>query len=279
MGDMKRWRKPFSGSPSWVWRLSNALWCSLSLSLTLSYATAAQAACESQFINHAPLKSAFQQYFEKLKAQKWEGVEAFSHISYQKIYMKPAFDKLKAEAKRRVLSLLLLDYGEYTQLLPLLDAGSLKSLNGSMFPYAVYTADGRILSAAYNPCNRLITLTEYERSRLPFLGVNIQRVQRFPLSPEIQEDIEKRFWKAVGYDNAGDYWIEWVPEAGYFEIDVPSRNHNALLQDFWKSVPRAYRYLVVDRATPSYYYYKGKKTPIESSYDPFLDETLFKGDS
>lgn len=249
------------------------------LTLLLCSAGAAQATCESQFITHTPLKKAFGKYFDKLKAQKWEGVEAFDRINYQKIYMRPAFDNLKADAKRRVLSLLLLDYGEYTQLLPLLDKKDLKSVSGSMFPYAVYTADGRVLSAAYNPCNRLITLTEYERSRLPFLGVNVQRVQRFPLAPDTQEDIEKRFWKAIGYDKAGDYWIEWVPEKGYFEIDVPSRNHNALLKDFWQNVPKAYRYLVVDRGTPFYYYYLGKKTPIENNYDPFLDEAIFQPDT
>jgi hypothetical protein len=248
-------------------------------SLMLGYPEAARATCESQFITHAPLKKAFQQYFNKLKAQKWEGVEAFDRMSSPKIYMSPAFDNLKADAKRRVLSLLLLDYGEYTQLLPLLDKKELKSLSGSMFPYGVYTADGRVLSSAYNPCNRLITLTEYERSRLPFLGVNVKRIQRFPLAPDTQEDIEKRFWKTIGYDNAGDYWIEWVPEKGYFEIDVPSRNHNTLLKNFWQSVPRAYRYLIVDRGTPFYYYYQGKKTPIENNYDPFLDEAIFRPDS
>lgn len=250
-----------------------------SLGMVLSYPGAAQAACESKFITHTPFKEAFGQYFNKLKAQKWEGVQAFGRMSYSKIYMTPAFNHLKADAKRRTLSLLLLDYGEYTQLLPLLDKAELSTLTGSMLPYSVYTADGRILSSAYNPCNRLVTLTEYDRSRLPFLGINIQRVQRYPLSSEVQEDIKKRFWKAVGYDNAGDYWIEWVPEKGYFEIDVPSRNHNALLNAFWQSVPKAYRYQIVDRGSPLYYYYRGKKTPIENNHDPFLNEALFPPDS
>lgn len=232
----------------------------------------AQAACESQFIESEAMQKAYTTYFEKLKAEKWEGILAFDRMSYQKIYMTPKFDKLKADAKKRILSLLLLDYGEYLQLNPLLSIEARRELKGSMLPYAVYTADGRILSAAYNPCNRLITLTEYERSRLPFLGINIQRVQRYPMAPSIQEGIEKIFWKTVGYEQAGEYWIEWVPEKGYFEIDVPSLNHNAVLEAFWKQIPNPYRYLIVDRGTPIYLYYRGQKIPIQNTFTPIAME-------
>lgn len=232
----------------------------------------AQAACESQFLTTPAMQQAFAQYFAKLKAQKWEGIYAFDRLQNQKLYMTPHFDKLQAEAKKRILSLLLLDYGEYVQLLPLLPEGTRRSLQGSMLPYTVYTADGRVLSAAYNPCNRLTTLTEYERSRLPFLGINIQRVQRFPMGPSMQAYAKKQFWNVLGYEQAGDYWIEWVPEKGFFEIDVPSRNHSQYLETFWESMSTAYRYLVVDRGTPIYFYYRGKKSPIQNTFtDPELE--------
>lgn len=232
----------------------------------------AQAACESQFVSTPAMQEAFGQYFAKLKAQKWEGIQAFDRLQNQKIYMNPLFDKLQADAKKRILGLLLLDYGEYTQLLPLLTGPEQRRLQGSMLPYTVYAADGRVLSAAYNPCNRLTTLTEYERSRLPFLGVNIQRIQRFPMSQALQGQVKKEFWGVLGYEQAGDYWIEWVPEKGFFEINVPSRNHSQELETFWERMTTAYRYLVIDRGTPIYYYYLGKRNPIQNTFsDPQLE--------
>ncbi len=254
-------------SPLQRYLLGGCLWL-----IICTMAPAAQGACESQFLSTPAMQQAFAQYFAKLKAQKWEGIVAFDRLQNQKIYMTPRFDKLQAEAKKRILGLLLLDYGEYVQLLPLLPEGDRRTLQGSMLPYTVYAADGRVLSAAYNPCNRLTTLTEYERSRLPFLGINIQRVQRFPMGAALQARTKKLFWSILGYEQAGDYWIEWVPEKGFFEIDVPSRNHNQYLETFWESMPTAYRYLVVDRGTPTYFYYRGKKSPIQNTFtDPELE--------
>ncbi|MBW4428044.1 MAG: hypothetical protein KME50_27280 [Nostoc desertorum CM1-VF14] len=40
-------------------------------------------------------------------------------------------------------------------------------------------------------------------------------------------------------------WIAWVPEHGYFEINVPNSYNIKQLGQFWRSAPRNYRYIVL----------------------------------
>lgn len=223
---------------------------------------AAQAqGCEDQILDQNLLQPAMRQYFNKLRRVRWEGIQPFDRLDGKKIYLTPAFDRLEAEKKKHLLSLLLLNYGEYKpllQLLPMAYAERLERSGGTMSPYEVYTADGRMISMPYNGCNRMTALTEYERSRLSFLGFRPSRSLRYPMSRWQQEQVKKAFWQTVGYQHAGDYWISWVPETGRFEIDVPSLNHNRQLKSFWKQAPAYYRYMVVDRGRPLYTSHRGR---------------------
>lgn len=222
--------------------------------LVLLLAAQAQG-CEDQILDQNLLQPAMHQYFNKLRRVRWEGVQPFDRLEDERIYMSPDFDTLSAEKKRHLLSLLLLNYGEYKPLLQLLPAAYVERLErtqGAMSPYEVYTADGRLISMPYNGCNRMTALTEQERTRLSFLGFRKTRQQRYPMSRWQQEQVKKAFWQAVGYQQANQYWISWVPETGRFEIDVPSLNHNRRLSPFWKNAPDYYRYQVVDRGRPLY---------------------------
>jgi hypothetical protein len=75
-----------------------------------------------------------------------------------------------------------------------------------------------------------------------------------------QEEIKKLFWSTVGYDLAGDYWIAWVPESGHFEINVPHLNHDPVLNKFWAVAPNYYRYIVIDKGTRVYTYFRGERS-------------------
>lgn len=223
-------------------------------------------ACDERFVPGDMLAPVMQKYFQKLQSTAWEGVYPFDRMQGQAIYLSEDFDTLNARQKRHVLSLLLLDYGAYQPFLSLLNPQQrrqISSQQGSMLPYTVYAADGRVVSLAYNACNRLTLLTEYERSRLSFLGVESERTQRYPMSRWQQEEVKKVFWNTLGYDKAGSYWLAWVPEQGYFEINVPDAEHKAL-QAFWSKAPNYYRYLVVADGTRLYSYFRGQKTRFES---------------
>lgn len=219
-------------------------------------------ACDEKILDQSLLQPAMQRYFTKLSRSRWEGVKPFGRLEGQRIYMSPAFDRLDSQQKKNVLSLLLLDYGEYKpliQLMPSRNRQRLARLGGAMSPYQVYTHDGRLVSIPYNGCKRMTLLTEYERSKMGFLGLNQPRVQRYPMSRWQEEQVKKIFWQQVGYQRAGDYWIAWVPESGHFEIDVPSLNHGQVLQGFLRSAPRFYRYVVVDRGRRIYSYQQGRR--------------------
>lgn len=222
-------------------------------------------ACDETLLDHTLFDQAMHTYLDKLKQNNWEGVKPFGQIKGNRIYLSADFNQLSAAQKRRVLSLLLLDYGEYSPLLHLIDPRHLfkaSKQTGSMLPYWVYTSEGRVVSLPYNACNRMTVLTEYERSRLSFLGIKLKRVQRYPMSRWQQENIKKLFWNGIGYDQAGDYWIAWVPEKGRFEIDVPSKNHAQVLNAFWKVAPNYYRYDVLERGTVVYSRFRGKQIDV-----------------
>jgi len=231
------------------------------LTLLLGLFTGPALACEEQLLDDRLLQPAMQAYLEKLKSTSWEGIQPFGRLENDAIYLTPEFESLTASQKRHILSLLLLEYGDYKALLTLMSAEVRRQLllnQGAMLPYIVYSADGRVISIPYNACNRLTVLTEYERSRLGFLGIQVTRSQRYPMSRWQQEQVKKLFWNALGYDRAGDYWIAWVPERGYFEVNVPATGHQELLSRFWAVAPNYYRYVVVEQGTQLYTYFRGE---------------------
>lgn len=219
-------------------------------------------ACDQPLIDASLLQPAMKRYFSQLAKSPWDGGHPFSHIDGKRIYMSRDFDTLAAAQKKQLLSLLLLDYGEYKPLMQYLPAplrDSVTSSGGAIPSFEVYSWDGRLVSLPYNGCNRMTLLTEYERSRIGFLGVNHPRVQRFPMSLWQQDQIKKLFWQSIGYGRAGDFWIAWVPESGHFEIDVPSSTHTRVLEAFWQNAPSYYRYVVVDKGQQLFARVRGKQ--------------------
>jgi hypothetical protein len=65
-----------------------------------------------------------------------------------------------------------------------------------------------------------------------------------------EKAVRLKFWRTVGYNNSnGVDWIAWVPEHGYFEINVRSQvgdRYKNTLRQFWRVAPRQYRYVVID---------------------------------
>jgi hypothetical protein len=54
------------------------------------------------------------------------------------------------------------------------------------------------------------------------------------------------FWSKMGYSQTNNgMWIAWVPEHGYFEINVPNNYNIKQLGQFLRSAPDKYRYIVL----------------------------------
>jgi hypothetical protein len=69
---------------------------------------------------------------------------------------------------------------------------------------------------------------------------------RFPISAAQERKTRLKFWNAIGYKQAAkDWWIAWVPEQGYFEVNAPVGYSPQLLQRFWQVAPQQYRYVVM----------------------------------
>jgi hypothetical protein len=165
------------------------------------------------------------------------------------------FENLTGPQKLQVLDPLRLGYAEWTPdlLLSELTAAERAKLPrhtdvyfGAMSPYEVYTADGTLVSEAYDGCTRFVALTEQARFRVIWNRPR-PRPGRFPIAPGNEKAVRDLFWKFIGYRGSNEYWIGWVPERGHFEIDVPdSPSHRFMeaLKPFWAQAPSSYKYVV-----------------------------------
>ncbi|MBD2090865.1 hypothetical protein H6F67_13495 [Microcoleus sp. FACHB-1515] len=131
-------------------------------------------------------------------------------------------------------------------------------------PFRAYASDGRLLSARYDGCTRFDTLTERARygyyfneigrslpsntprDQLRNVGRPAWRQVRYPITAATERSVRTLFWNRMGYAQANSgMWIAWVPEQGYFEINVPNGYNVQQLSRFWGAAPRQYRYIVV----------------------------------
>ena len=179
------------------------------------------------------------------KARVYERLQGDSEAllrSADRITLAPSFDQLRNGQKQEVLNLLRL----------------------SNYPYSVYASDGRLLSALYDACTRFDTLTEraryswylnsigrtlpdnLPREALRNAGTPSWRLVRVPISKTQEQSVRNLFWKTMGYSQANTgMWIAWVPEHGYFEVNVPNGYNVQQLGQFWRVAPRNYRYIVL----------------------------------
>ena len=184
------------------------------------------------------------QQLQRDETHFWGKTPMFGAIAANRLTLAPAFDQLTGPEKQQVLHTL--------------------QLEGSS--YEVYTADGRLVSAQYDPCTRSHLLTERDRFRwylnrppisapTAMLGEALRnagrpqwRTVKHEIAAPTERQIRLQFWQRIGYDQAAQSaWIAWVPEGGYFEITVPNADGVAKVQRFLAVAPTTYHYRVVAR--------------------------------
>ncbi len=207
-----------------------------------------------------------QRHWEQLQQRSdypWGQARPYGTLSGDRITLTADFDRLPGAQKQEVLNLLL--NPDWQQIItPQEQQAGIEQNTIGALPYQVYASDGRLISALYDGCTRMTLLTE--RARYSWYFNSIGRTLPVGLNPEAlrnagnpswrqvessisaaaERSVRLQFWNAVGYNQAAQgYWIAWVPEGRYFEINVPSGN-DALQLPFWKVAPRDYNYRVID---------------------------------
>ncbi|HEY9639062.1 MAG TPA: hypothetical protein V6C57_01185 [Coleofasciculaceae cyanobacterium] len=179
---------------------------------------------------------------QRLATYPWGTARVYDRLQGDRITLAASFDQLRDAQKQEVLNLLRL--GNY--------------------PHSVYASDGRLLSAVYDACTRFDMLTEraryswyynsigrwlptdLPREALRNAGHPFWRQVQVSISESQEQAIRNLFWNKMGYSQADSgMWIAWVPEQGYFEINVPNGYDVQQLAEFWGVAPHAYRYVVL----------------------------------
>ncbi len=215
-----------------------------------------------------PIMSRYWQELSSQTAFPWGKDNPFAALKEDQIWLSPVFESLKGPDKLKVLDYLYLfntDKNWYSLALKYVPESELQTKLdevGALHPYSVYASDGRLIAAAYDGCTRNVLLTERERYQwylnrfvakgeaLYNAGRPTWRQVKFPLPQNKEKALRQSFWKKVGYAQAKQgWWIAWVPEQGYFEINIPNnRALPELKQHFLKQAPKDFRYVIVDHA-------------------------------
>jgi hypothetical protein len=196
--------------------------------------------------------------FRQLQQQKiypWGEVRPYDKLSGTEITLTPDFDKLTGQQKQQVLD----KVTSYT--LTPEERKAAGDYFGTLAPYVIYDSDERIVSYPYDGCTLLTLLTEKQRYSLYFyrgdtdkskiqqsrnVGNPPGRKVRYPITAAQERKTRLLFWKAIGYDQVNnDWWIAWMPEKGYFEINLKKDYDKQLLERFLKVAPIQYRYMLV----------------------------------
>ncbi len=224
--------------------------------MTALVATKVQANCADSVANLELVQPAMERYFQQLQQKTqfpWGKVQPYGKLSGDRISLTPQFDSLTGTQKKQVLDLLRLDYNSnwFSLLNEQEQAAALKNPGiGALSPYLVFTSDDRLVSYPYDGCTRLTLLTEFNRYQMYWYSRSVDRQIRFPISPAQEKAVKTKFWQTVGYKQEDLQWIAWVPERGYFEINVYNNAINRYqrrLNKFWQVAPRKYRYVVLDQ--------------------------------
>jgi hypothetical protein len=202
----------------------------------------------------------------------WGTARPYGELEGDRIGLTPAFDDLTGQQKQQVLDLLFSGYGEENLYSLLTPAEREQPGAGALSPYQVFTHNGKLVYAPYDGCTPVQMLTEGDRyryyyTRLPNdpntnrsasiedlrnAGTPFWRNVQVAISATDERALRQRFWETVGYDKfEQNWWIAWVPETGYFEINVPEDYDTAALQRFWQVAPARYRFtLMTNTGTP-----------------------------
>ena len=246
-------------------KLNFRFWSSVTvLSLTLASVdllriSPALANCSETLAPMEQMQPAMERQWQQLQQQTtypWGNVRPFGTLVGDRVTLTPEFDRLNGSQKQQVISAA---FG-YT-----LTPEEQQALNCAlgMGPYEIYASDGRMIYRA-SACHDMTTLTEKARysyyynfadsftprseleTELRNAGRPAWRDVRFPISAAQERETRLKFWNAIGYNQATNgWWIAWVPENGYFEVNAPVGYSQQQLQRFWQVTPRQYRYVVV----------------------------------
>ncbi|NEZ64394.1 phosphoribosylaminoimidazolesuccinocarboxamide synthase [Leptolyngbyaceae cyanobacterium CCMR0082] len=210
---------------------------------------------------HRPTMTAHFQFLQNQTSYPWGNARVFERIENGQVFLTEAFDTLDGEQKQQVLQTLFsFDSRDYLTEEDYLER--LKAPGMGLSPYQVMTHEGRLLRGVYDGCTVFILLTEKQRYSWAYLsqgrsqpynladsllrnaGQPSWRQVNFPIGAMAEKRVRLNFWKSIGYENR-DWWIAWVPENGYFEINVPGNFDTALLEDYWQVADQNYRYMIV----------------------------------
>lgn len=215
-----------------------------------------------------PIMTRYWQTLSTQSAFAWGKKNPFGSLKGDQIWLHPIFDSFNGADKMQVLDALYLfntDKNWYDLVLKYMPETEIQTRLdevGALHPYSVYASDGRLIAAAYDGCTRQVLLTERARYQwylnrfvasgeaLYNAGRPAWRQVRFPLAANKEKRVRQGFWKQIGYAKAEQgWWIAWVPEQGYFEINLPDQRFLPELQNrFLKLAPKDFRYVIVDQA-------------------------------
>ncbi|MEO0759904.1 MAG: phosphoribosylaminoimidazolesuccinocarboxamide synthase [Cyanobacteria bacterium J06648_16] len=209
---------------------------------------------------HQPVLAEHFQQIQARETYPWGTARVYDRLEDRRILLTDAFETLDGPDKRSAIATLLnFDFQDY--LTPEEYEQKFTEPGIGPSPYPVVASDGRLVSAAYDGCTRFTLLTERDRFswyyndqgrgqpyNLPdelLRNVGAEwRVNNFPITAAAERSVRLGFWNSVGYENR-DWWIAWVPEHGYFEVNVPENFDDDRLQRYWQVADRDYRYVVV----------------------------------
>ena len=213
------------------------------------------------------MDSHFEQ-FQSSSTHPWGNTQVVDRFIDETFFLTAEFETLEAEAKGQVLDgLLSFNMDDY--LTP--EEIEYKYSNEGMSegigtpPFEIVASDGREISSVYDGCTRFTLLTELDRFEwyyntegsnpetssegpLRNAGQPSWRQVNFPIEASVEKSVRLGFWNSVCYVmDYTDYgwWIAWVPEHGYFEVNVPKNFDYSRLQRYWEVADRDYDYVVV----------------------------------
>jgi hypothetical protein len=223
----------------------NCLWLlPIAATINVIFVTAeAQANCPESVPTLEQTQARVQQLWDELQEMKtypWGAARVYESLKGDRITLSASFDPLLGSQKQEVFNLLQL----YNS------------------PHSVYASDGRLLSARYDGCTRFQMLTEKARYSWYYNGGSVSsnvsretlrnfgrpswRQVRVAISEAEEKSVRNLFWNKLGYSQANKgMWIAWVPEHGYFEVNIPNGYNVKQLGQFWRVAPRKYRYIVL----------------------------------
>lgn len=182
------------------------------------------------------------QELQRMETYPWGKARVYDRLEGDRITLSASFDQLRNGEKEEAINLLKL---------------------GNLI-HSVYASDGRLLSAVYDACTRFNMVTEkaryswyynavgrslpttLPREALRNAGTPSWRLVKVPISQAKEQSVRNLFWRTMGHSQANNgMWIAWVPEHGYFEVNVPNGYDVKKLSKFWRVAPQNYRYMVL----------------------------------